>query len=252
MRRVRVRRGADRLSRGPAAGEHPGHPAGHRHQPAADPAQPAPGLGPPRRDHQRARRAPARPRRSASSAAPTSWPPASGIPQDRHRLPVVYITVPPAATPRMVAMEFARFFGPASAGPREPHRRDQRGLRHRRPHPGGAGSAWTSCTTSTWPPAPEPRSRTIEILRRAAAGHLYLRGHRRGVPTGLFAGARGRRIAGRLTVIPATPVRLRHRAQREQWRGADRHPDSRAAAAPASARQPRPAGGLPLPAQPAA
>jgi len=32
-------------------------------------------------------------------------------PQDRHRLPVVYITVPPAATPRMVAVEFARFFG---------------------------------------------------------------------------------------------------------------------------------------------
>ena len=32
-------------------------------------------------------------------------------PGDRHRLPVVYITVPPAATPRMVAVEFARFFG---------------------------------------------------------------------------------------------------------------------------------------------
>ena len=32
-------------------------------------------------------------------------------PQDRHRLPVIYITVPPAATPRMVAVEFARFFG---------------------------------------------------------------------------------------------------------------------------------------------
>jgi Cdc6-like AAA superfamily ATPase len=32
-------------------------------------------------------------------------------PQDRHRLPVVYITVPPAATPRMVAVEFARFLG---------------------------------------------------------------------------------------------------------------------------------------------
>jgi hypothetical protein len=32
-------------------------------------------------------------------------------PQGPHRLPVVYITVPPAATPRMVAVEFARFFG---------------------------------------------------------------------------------------------------------------------------------------------
>jgi len=28
-----------------------------------------------------------------------------------NRLPVVYITVPPAATPKMVAVEFARFFG---------------------------------------------------------------------------------------------------------------------------------------------
>ncbi|MEV6871618.1 hypothetical protein [Amycolatopsis sp. NPDC051128] len=28
-----------------------------------------------------------------------------------HRIPVVYITVPPAATPRMVAVEFARFLG---------------------------------------------------------------------------------------------------------------------------------------------
>lgn len=27
------------------------------------------------------------------------------------RIPVVYITVPPAATPRMIAVEFARFLG---------------------------------------------------------------------------------------------------------------------------------------------
>lgn len=36
-------------------------------------------------------------------------------PEDQHRLPIIYITVPPAATPRMVAVEFARFLGlPAS------------------------------------------------------------------------------------------------------------------------------------------
>ncbi len=29
----------------------------------------------------------------------------------RHRLPVLYVTVPPAATPRMLAVEFARFLG---------------------------------------------------------------------------------------------------------------------------------------------
>jgi hypothetical protein len=32
-------------------------------------------------------------------------------PHDRARLPVVYVTVPPAATPKMLASEFARFFG---------------------------------------------------------------------------------------------------------------------------------------------
>ena len=29
----------------------------------------------------------------------------------RERIPVIYVTVPPAATPRMLAMEFARFLG---------------------------------------------------------------------------------------------------------------------------------------------
>jgi Bacterial TniB protein len=33
------------------------------------------------------------------------------LPADVNRLPVVYVTVPPAATPRMLAVEFARFLG---------------------------------------------------------------------------------------------------------------------------------------------
>jgi hypothetical protein len=33
------------------------------------------------------------------------------LPADANRLPVVYVTVPPAATPRMLAVEFARFLG---------------------------------------------------------------------------------------------------------------------------------------------
>ena len=32
-------------------------------------------------------------------------------PRSAGDIPVVYITVPPAATPKMIAMEFARFFG---------------------------------------------------------------------------------------------------------------------------------------------
>src|SRR5215831_12775887 len=37
-------------------------------------------------------------------------------PDDNHRLPVIYVTVPPAATARMLAMEFARFLGLQFAG----------------------------------------------------------------------------------------------------------------------------------------
>ena len=60
-------------------------------------------------------------------------------PADRHRLPVLYVTVPPAATARMLAVEFARFLGPGVLRPGQHHRHRQRGLRHRRPHPCRAG-----------------------------------------------------------------------------------------------------------------
>src|SRR5215831_1612211 len=38
------------------------------------------------------------------------------FPEDDHRLPVIYVTVPPAATARMLAVEFARFLGLQFAG----------------------------------------------------------------------------------------------------------------------------------------
>ena len=57
-------------------------------------------------------------------------------PADRHRLPVLYVTVPPAATARMLAVEFARFLGLDLHRPGEHHRHRRRGLRHRRQHPG--------------------------------------------------------------------------------------------------------------------
>jgi hypothetical protein len=37
-------------------------------------------------------------------------------PADKHRLPVLYVTVPPAATARMLAVEFARFLGISFTG----------------------------------------------------------------------------------------------------------------------------------------
>ena len=38
------------------------------------------------------------------------------FPHDGYRLPVLYVTVPPASTARMLAMEFARFFGLSFTG----------------------------------------------------------------------------------------------------------------------------------------
>ncbi len=47
-------------------------------------------------------------------------------PDDQTRLPVIYVTVPPAATSRMLAVEFARFSGwssqPATTSPTSPTR----------------------------------------------------------------------------------------------------------------------------------
>jgi hypothetical protein len=60
-------------------------------------------------------------------------------PCDAHRLPVIYVTVPPAATARMLAVEFARFLGLTFSGRAKHHRHRRSGVRHRRPHQGGAG-----------------------------------------------------------------------------------------------------------------
>ena len=94
-------------------------------------------------------------------------------PQDRHRLPVVYITVPPAATPRMVAVEFARFFGlpaPARANLTDVTNAVCATASRTKVDLGAGGS-----TTSAWPPGPAPRCPTRSIFRRAAAGDVRLR-----------------------------------------------------------------------------
>ena len=52
-------------------------------------------------------------------------------PRAGERIPVIYVTVPPAATPRMLAIEFARFLGLPDPGPGE-HDRHHRGRLRRR------------------------------------------------------------------------------------------------------------------------
>ncbi|MFY1673949.1 TniB family NTP-binding protein [Plantactinospora sp. WMMB334] len=139
-------------------------------------------------------------------------------PQDRHRLPVVYITVPPAATPRMVAVEFARFFGlPA---PRSANLTDVT----------NAVCATAARThvdlvlvdeihnISLATRAGAEVSDTLKYFaERLPATFIYA-----GLDVdeiGLFAGTRGRQIAGRFTLIPARPFDYGTSEQRETWRG---------------------------------
>ena len=139
-------------------------------------------------------------------------------PCDQHRLPVVYITVPPAATPRMVAVEFARFFGlPA---PRSANLTDVTNAVC-------ATAAHTSVdlvlvdeihNISFATRAGAEVSDTLKYFaERLPATFVYA-----GLDVdeiGLFAGTRGRQIAGRLTLIPARPFDYGTSEQKDTWRG---------------------------------
>ena len=138
-------------------------------------------------------------------------------PEDDYRLPVIYVTVPPAATARMLAMEFARFLGLQFAG-----------------RVNLTDIVDAVCVTAA-------RTRTelvcvdelhnLSLATRAGAEVSdQLKYFAERLPAtfayagidvesaGLFAGTRGRQIAGRFTVIPATPFAYGTGAQREQWR----------------------------------
>jgi hypothetical protein len=139
-------------------------------------------------------------------------------PEDRHRLPVVYITVPPAATPRMVAVEFARFLG----------------------LPTTARANLTDVTNAVCATAANTHVdlvlvdeiHNVSLATRAGAEVSdTLKYFAERLPAtfvyagldvdeiGLFAGTRGRQIAGRFTLIPARPFDYGTPEQRETWRG---------------------------------
>jgi len=90
-------------------GRHPALLARSEHRLAADPAEPACRQRPPRADRLRCGR------HRQDHRDPQLGKAHKAIDHRRHsrsdRFPVVYVTVPPAATPRMLAVEFARFFG---------------------------------------------------------------------------------------------------------------------------------------------
>ena len=138
-------------------------------------------------------------------------------PADRHRLPVLYVTVPPAATARMLAVEFARFLGLEFTG----------------------RANITDIVNAVCATAAHTRVELVCVdelhnlnlaTRAGAEVSDQLKYFAERLPAtfvyagidveaqGLFAGVRGRQIAGRFTVIPAAPFAYGTGAQREQWR----------------------------------
>jgi len=138
-------------------------------------------------------------------------------PADRHRLPVLYVTVPPAATARMLAVEFARFLGLEFTG----------------------RANITDIVNAVCATAAHTRVELVCVdelhnlnlaTRAGAEVSDQLKYFAERLPAtfvyagidlevqGLFAGVRGRQIAGRFTVVPAAPFAYGTGAQRGQWR----------------------------------
>jgi hypothetical protein len=138
-------------------------------------------------------------------------------PDDPRRLPVVYITVPPAATPRMVAVEFARFFG----------------------LPVTRSANLTDVTNAVCATAARTsvdlvlvdEIHNISLATRAGAEVSdTLKYFAERLPAtfvfagldvdeaGLFAGPRGRQIAGRFTLIDSRPFDYGTTGQKDTWR----------------------------------
>jgi len=138
-------------------------------------------------------------------------------PADKHRLPVLYVTVPPAATARMLAVEFARFLGISFT----------------------ARANITDIVEAVCATATRTRVELVCVdelhnlnlaTRAGAEVSDQLKYFAERLPAtfvyagidveaaGLFAGVRGRQIAGRFSVIPATAFAYGTSEQRTQWR----------------------------------
>jgi Bacterial TniB protein len=138
-------------------------------------------------------------------------------PADKHRLPVLYVTVPPAATARMLAVEFARFLGISFTA-----------------RANITDIVEAVCATATRThvelvcvdelhnlnlatrTGAEVSDQLKYFAERLPATFIYA-----GIDVeaaGLFAGVRGRQIAGRFSVIPATAFAYGTNEQRTQWR----------------------------------
>ncbi|MFE7115177.1 TniB family NTP-binding protein [Streptomyces sp. NPDC057654] len=137
-------------------------------------------------------------------------------PRDRARLPVVYVTVPPAATPKMLAMEFARFFGLDF-----PTRFNITDVVNAVCATGAhvhvdlvLVDELHNLNLATRTGA-EASDQLKYFAERLPATFAYA-----GIDVeaqGLFAGTRGRQIAGRFTVIPAAPFSYASGTGQKAW-----------------------------------
>ena len=138
-------------------------------------------------------------------------------PGDRYRLPVLYVTVPPAATPRMLACEFARFLGlpiPNRANITDIVNTVCATAAHTRVELVCVDELHNISLTTR---AGAEVSDTLKYFsERLPATFVYA-----GIDVergDLFAGTRGRQIAGRFTVLPAAPFAYGTPEQRQVWK----------------------------------
>jgi hypothetical protein len=160
------------------------------------------------------------------------------------RIPVVYVTVPTDATPKILAVQFARFYG------------IEFGSRATMPDIVNTVCAVAARThlelvlldeihniLGTRARA-EVSDQPKYFAERLPATFTYS-----GIEVderGLFAGPRGRQIAGRFTLINSAPFDYGHPRTEDRLALAHRHTRELAAPAPASTRHPDRAGRLPL------
>jgi hypothetical protein len=138
-------------------------------------------------------------------------------PTDKHRLPVLYVTVPPAATARMLAVEFARFLGLTFTG-RANITDIVDAVCHTAAHTRVEivlVDELHNLNLATRSGA-EVSDQLKYFAERLPATFVYA-----GIDVeaqGLFAGVRGRQIAGRFAVTPAAPFAYGTAEQRAQWK----------------------------------
>ena len=133
------------------------------------------------------------------------------------RLPVVYVTVPPAATPRMLAAEFARFLGLPTS-----RRQNQAEITNQ--------VCDLLCQLHVDLVLVDELHNISLATRAGAEASDQLKYLSERIPAtfvlagidlehvGLFSGTRGRQIASRFTTVPASPFAYGTKPQRQQWR----------------------------------